>query len=72
MADPRPVQWFRYDVFALALRESGFTQRSLAERLGVTQTTVSRWANGRRQPTREQAVQLETLLGHDLIRSEYR
>lgn len=44
------------------LRESmGVTQRDFAEKLGTTIETVSRWENGRREPTREAIEKLATL-----------
>ncbi len=39
----------------------GLTQRALADRLGVSQTTLSRWEAGRSTPSPEQLRQLEGL-----------
>lgn len=53
------------------LRESrtkaGMTQTALAERLGVTQSTVNRWEGGRHDPSRETALQIADALGVDPI-----
>lgn len=47
-----------------ALRESkGFSQTELAEALGVDQTTISAWENGKAEPTLFNLRRLADLLG---------
>lgn len=43
-------------------KEKGFTQASLAERLGVEQPTVQRWETGKREPDLDQLVALAEAL----------
>lgn len=43
-------------------KKRGFTQASLAERLGVEQPTVQRWEKGKREPSLGQLVELATVL----------
>jgi transcriptional regulator with XRE-family HTH domain len=42
----------RTDRMALALRHAGLTNQDMADYLGVTRETVSRWVNGRSTPNR--------------------
>ena len=44
---------------------AGFTQTQLAERLGVTQLTVSRWENEGRIPRRPMLYKLAEMLSCD-------
>lgn len=45
------------------LNKSGETQEHLAERLGVSQSAVSQWLNGKTKPSLEMAGLIETLTG---------
>lgn len=63
MADPRPARWFDHASFTQRRRAAGLRQVDVAAVLGVTQTAVSRWERGRRQPTRYQGAVLAKLLG---------
>jgi len=53
------------------LRDLELTQASLAERLGVSPATVSRWIQGRNEPTaqagREQRVEVEGVRGGAVV-----
>lgn len=44
-------------------KQRGFTQASLAEKLGVEQPTVQRWESGAREPSYEQLIELAAVLG---------
>lgn len=44
-----------------ALRLQGWTQRQIAEELGVTEQSVSRWAQGHLPITEDRRAQLEAL-----------
>ena len=44
----------------------GMTQKQLAELLGVTDVTISRWESGQRQPMWYQFVKLCEVLGMEL------
>lgn len=50
------------DRLASLRKERGFTQASLAERLGVEQPTVQRWETGKREPDLGQLFALATAL----------
>jgi transcriptional regulator with XRE-family HTH domain len=68
MADPKtaPHEWSER-ILRLA-SELGLTQAGLAERLGVSPATVSRWIKGKYEPTAEGYVALGNLSqGHDGI-----
>lgn len=41
---------------------AGFSQREVAERMGVSQPTVARWEAGKQEMTAEQAVKLDAVL----------
>ena len=50
----------------------GITQQELADKLGVTQATISFWETGERYPSPSNLLQLEKLLGvpaGDIIRA---
>ena len=51
------------DALAALRKAKGFTQASLAERIGVEQPTVQRWERGKREPTLSQLVELANILG---------
>lgn len=51
------------EVIANARHERDWSQEDLAERLGVNQTTVSRWEKGERSISVAQAVMLTRVLG---------
>src|SRR5579871_4552214 len=61
MADPKvpPFEWSER-ILRLA-SELGLTQAGLAERLGVSPATVSRWIQGKYEPTAEGYVALGNL-----------
>ncbi len=48
--------------------ELGFSQAELAERLGVSQQTVSRWESGAAIPQPERIIALAELLGLEEVR----
>lgn len=50
------------DTLATLRKRKGFTQASLAERLGVEQPTVQRWEAGKREPDLGQLLQLAEIL----------
>lgn len=43
-------------------KRMGFTQKELAEKIGVDQVTVNRWENNKRRPSKLACRQLERLL----------
>lgn len=49
-----------------ARRRTGLTQQELAERLGTTQSVVTRWETGQRSPTLETVVRAVRACGLDL------
>lgn len=49
-------------------RRAGYTQATLADAMGVTQNTVSRWELGDMQPSPANLVRLRELLGEDVNR----
>lgn len=49
-----------------ARRRSGLTQQDLAERLGTTQSVITRWETGQRSPTLETVVKAVRACGLDL------
>lgn len=49
-----------------ARRRSGLTQQELAERLGTTQSVITRWETGRRSPTLETVAKAVRACGLDL------
>ena len=51
------------DQLANLRKSKGFTQASLAERLGVEQPTVQRWEKGKREPNLTQLIDLANVLG---------
>jgi transcriptional regulator with XRE-family HTH domain len=51
------------DRLAELRKRRGFTQATLAERLGVEQPTVQRWEKGKREPDFEQFFQIADVLG---------
>ena len=44
-------------------KEKGMTQDSVAERAGVTATSISRWENGERDPTFRDVEKIAAALG---------
>lgn len=52
--------------FGDLLKSKGVTQMALAERLGVDQTLVSQWCNGKTRMNVECAVRVARILGCDL------
>lgn len=51
------------DRLAALRKQRGFTQATLAERLGVEQPTVQRWEKGKREPDLGQLIALANALG---------
>ena len=51
------------DKIGLALKQKNMTQRDLAEKLEVTEVTVSRWLSGDRDPSIEKLNQIAEALG---------
>lgn len=49
------------------IAQIGITQKELAERFGVTQQTVSNWANGVSEPSASQLQELSRLSGIDAM-----
>ena len=49
-----------------ARRQSGISQRELADRLGTKQPVISRWENGRTRPDHESVVRAVRACGYDL------
>lgn len=49
-----------------ARKAAGFTQDVLAERLGVEQTTVSAWENGRAFPSMDRFLDFARVTGLDV------
>ena len=47
--------------FGVAVERSGLPQKALAERLGVSASTFSRWVSGERRPTDEAYLTLSIL-----------
>ncbi|MFS0736961.1 XRE family transcriptional regulator [Sphingomonas sp. 1P06PA] len=58
---PMPMGYL--DRLAELRKKRGFTQASLAERLGVEQPTVQRWEKGKREPDLKQLIELAAVLG---------
>src|SRR5580698_8326 len=57
----KPHEWS--DRIRLLLVQLKLTQAGLAERLGVSPPTVSRWIQGRHEPTAESYIALGNLAG---------
>jgi predicted transcriptional regulator len=57
---PMPMGYL--DQLARLRKAKGFTQSSLAERLGVEQPTVQRWEAGKREPSLAQLLELARIL----------
>ena len=53
----------RDERFTEALRECGYTQRALADELGMSEATLSRKMNGERTMTLQEALHIEALIG---------
>ena len=49
-----------------ARRRAGLTQQELAERLGTTQSVITRWETGKRSPTFDTVVKTVRACGLDL------
>lgn len=48
------------------LKEYGYTQRDLADALGTTEATISRYVNKQRMPSLKMAINMSLELGIDL------
>lgn len=55
------MKWF--DVAKIRMKESGITQETLAEHLGITKGAVSHWLNDRRKPDIEEIAKIMDILG---------
>lgn len=55
------MKWF--DVAKIRMRESGITQETLAEHLGMTKGAVSHWLNARREPSINDIAKILNFLG---------
>lgn len=53
------------DRLAVIRKQKGFTQGTLAERIGVEQPTIQRWEAGKREPSFEQLFELARVLEVD-------
>lgn len=53
-------------IFSEIRREKGFTQQTLADKLGVKQTCVAMWEKGKSLPRTERLMQLSDILGVDI------
>lgn len=54
------------EIIKEARRRAGLSQRELAERLGTTQSVITRWETGQRSPTFETLVRAVRACGLDL------
>ncbi len=54
------------EIIKEARRRAGLRQRELAERLGTTQSVITRWERGQRSPTFETLVRAVRACGLDL------
>lgn len=43
-------------------KECGFTQETLADRMGIAQPTIQRWESGKREPNIDQLIELAKIL----------
>lgn len=43
---------------AMAIQESGMTQKELAAKMGISQPVLSRWVRGHREPSPSELVEL--------------
>lgn len=56
----------------LARQQNGLSQKELAEKMEVSQATVSNLETGRQEPTENQITKLRSILGGDLFSSQQR
>lgn len=54
------------EIIREARRRAGLSQQDLAERLGTTQSVITRWETGQRSPTFETVVRAVRACGLDL------
>lgn len=54
------------EIIREARRRAGLSQQDLAERLGTTQSVITRWETGRRSPTFETVIKAVRACGLDL------
>lgn len=52
---------------AIAIQDSGMTQTEIAQKLGLTQSSISKWVRGTRTPDIHQFVALAEITGCDWI-----
>ena len=57
--------YFNADLFIALRRRHGYTQRQLADKLGMTHITISKWENGRQIPETENVAKVAELLKVD-------
>lgn len=61
-----PKEIFHPNIIRVVLAEKQITNRWLAEQLGVTDMTVSRWSTNKVQPSVSQLVEIAKLLEVDI------
>lgn len=61
-----PKEIFHPNRIRVVLAEKQITNRWLAEQLGVTDMTVSRWSTNKVQPSVSQLVEIDKLLEVDI------
>jgi len=61
-----PIQKKRYNRIKIVLLENETTNITLAEQLGVSKTTVSKWCTNDNQPTVETLFRIADILGVDV------
>lgn len=51
------------NLIAVAIQETGCTQKAIAERLGVSGTTITAWVRGYREPSPSDLIRLSKATG---------
>ena len=52
-------------------RELGITQKELAEKMGVSETSISQWSNGKKSLTKNIENNLNLLCEYEYLKKEY-
>lgn len=55
------------NLIAVAIQETGCTQKAIAARLGVSGTTITAWVRGYREPTPSDLIRLAKATGCDWL-----